>query len=161
MRLGGQWPEIKIVPLNWDQSHTANVTFTYASPSDWGGSIVAQFGSGTPYTPRQSKNIGTLLTNSETKPTTLNANLRVYKDFALGFFRLSVFGRVYNLFDTRNQLNVYDDTGRADFTLDLLSALRQQPVELVNPVGEWFSNPTFYSEPRRVEVGLTLYFGSQ
>jgi hypothetical protein len=159
LRLGGQWPEVKIIPLDWDQRHTLNLTLSYSVPNNWGLSLIAQYGSGTPYTPRQSKNIGTLLINSEKKPSTFNVDLRIYKDIKFGFTTFSLFARVYNLFDIKNAFGVYNDTGRPDFTLDYLSALKQQPVQLVNPLGEWFTNPTFYSEPRRIEFGLTIYFG--
>lgn len=159
LRLGGQWPEIKIISLDWDQRHTLNITASYSVPGDWGLSVVMQYGSGTPYTPRQSKNIGTLLINSEKKPSIFNVDLRLYKDIKFKFFTFSLFARIYNLFDIKNAYGVYNDTGRPDFTLDYLSALKQQPVQLVNPLGEWFTNPTFYSEPRRIEFGLTIFFG--
>ncbi|CUT00445.1 TonB dependent receptor, partial [Candidatus Kryptonium thompsonii] len=111
-----------------------NVTASYSIPGSWGLSVVAQYGSGTPYTPRQSKNIGTLLINSEKKPSVFNVDLRLYKDIKFKFFTLSLFARVYNVFDTKNAYGVYNDTGRPDFTLDYLSALKQQPVQLVNPL---------------------------
>jgi hypothetical protein len=62
------------------------------------------------------------------------------------------------LFDIRNQTGVFDDTGRADFTLDELLARLQNPPLLVNSLRQIFRNPTFYSEPRRLELGLTITY---
>ncbi len=158
-RAGGQQPEIRLVRLDWDQTHTINATFTYASDDDWGFSVIAQYGSGFPYTPTFSLNVSDLLVNSELKPSTKNVDLRVYKDFFIGNYRISVFSRVYNVFDFRNQLNVYNDSGTADFTIEeFLRKNDQNPNRLVNSLDEFYRNPTFYSEPRRVEIGTTIFF---
>ena len=157
---GGEEPEIQLVKLNWDQTNTVNVTFSYTSPDNWGFSLIGQYGSGFPYTPTTSLNISSLLTNSELKPKTFNVDMRAYKDFMLGNnFRLSLFARIYNLFDIRNQINVYDDSGTADYTIDeFLRRNDDNPDTLVNSLDEYYRNPSYYSEPRRVEIGATLFF---
>lgn len=156
---GGEQPEIKLIKLNWDQTHTVNATFSYASEDNWGFSFIGQYGSGFPYTPTSSLNLSTLLTNSELKPKSVNVDMRAYKDFVFGDYRLSLFARVYNLFDIRNEVNVYNDSGTADFTIDeFLRRNDDNPDELVNTLDEYYRNPTFYSEPRRVEVGATIFF---
>jgi outer membrane receptor protein involved in Fe transport len=157
---GGEQPEIKLIKLNWDQTNTVNVTFSYTSEDNWGFSFIGQYGSGFPYTPTLSQNVSTLLINSELKPNYKNVDLRAYKDFIIGEdFRLSLFARVYNLFDIRNEVNVYNDSGTADFTIDEFSKRNDDnPDELVNTLDEYYRNPTFYSEPRRVEVGATFFF---
>ena len=63
-----------------------------------------------------------------------------------------------NIFDIKNQIGIYNDTGRADFTIEELQARRNQQPELVNTLGEYFRNPTFYSQPRTVELGASIYF---
>jgi hypothetical protein len=155
---GGQQPEVQLIPLNWDQRHTLNVTFSYASLAHWGFSVIGQYGSGFPYTPTESMNISDLLTNSEFKKPTLNVDLKAYKDFLLGEMRLSIFARINNLFDIKNQLNVYNDSGTADFTLDEYLRKRQGLPAIVNTVDEYYTNPTFYSEPRRIELGASIFF---
>ena len=80
-KVNNQQPEIQLVRLDWDQTHTVNVTFSFVSDDNWGASIIGSYGSGFPYTPSQSLNISSLLTNSELKPTTFNVDLRAYKDF--------------------------------------------------------------------------------
>ena len=156
---GGEQPEIKLIKLNWDQTHTINVTFSYASEDDWGFSLIGQYGSGFPYTPTSQLNISALLTNSELKPVTTNVDMRAYKDFVFGDFRLSLFARVYNLFDISNQVNVYNDSGTADFTMnEFLRRNDDYPDKLVNTLDEYYRDPGFYSEPRRVELGATIFF---
>lgn len=157
--INGEQPEIKLLKLNWDQTHTVNATFSYASEDNWGFSLIGQYGSGFPYTPSTSLNISTLLTNSELKPSSLNVDMRAYKDFILGDFRLSLFARVYNLFDISNENNVYNDSGTADFTESEFNRRTDDyPDSFVNTLDEYYRNPTFYSEPRRVEFGATFFF---
>jgi hypothetical protein len=155
----GELPEIQLIRLDWDQAHTINATFSYANPDDWGFSFIAQYGSGFPYTPSQSLNLSDLLRNSELKPSSFNVDLRAYKDILLAGLKFTLFARVYNLFDLKNQLNVYNDSGTADFTLDeYLRRNDDNPDELINTLDEFYRNPTFYSEPRRVEVGASIFF---
>lgn len=156
---GGVEPEIQLIRLNWDQTQTVNATFAYASNDDWGFSLIGFYGSGFPYTPTQTFNVSALLTNSELKPSSLGVDLRAYKDFQLGSsLRLSLFTRVYNLFDISNEDNVYNDSGTADFTIEEDLRRKEGNPEIVNSIDEFYRNPTFYSEPRRIEVGASLFF---
>ena len=157
--ISGERPELQLIRLNFDQTHTVNATFTYASNDKWGFSLIAQYGSGFPYTPNQSLDVSTLLTNSELKPSTFNVDLKAYKEFSIGGIRLSLFGRVYNLFDIRNQDNVYNDSGTADFTIaEFLQRNSGNQYNLVNTLTQYYRNPSYYSEPRRIEIGSTIYF---
>jgi hypothetical protein len=152
---GGQLPEVQLTPLDWDQRHTVNASVSYSAKT-WGGSMILQWGTGLPYTPRRTQDITALLNNSQVKPGSVNADLRAYKDLRIGRIPLTVFVKAYNLFDALNEVSVYDDTGRAGFTLDEQVARATNPPETVNTLGEWFTNPSYYSEPRRVEVGVTV-----
>lgn len=155
--LGGSLPEIQLTPLAWDQRHTLNLTASYAAAT-WGASLIGQFGSGTPYTPRRSTDITALLTNAQTKPSFLNVDARAYYEIPIDPFRVVTFLRVFNLFDIRNETNVFDDTGRAGFTTDYARAAQANPSQIVNTLDEWFRRPTHYSEPRRIEFGVNLEF---
>ena len=154
---GGALPEVQLTPLGWDQRHTFNGTVGYNRPT-WGISFIGQMGSGQPYTPRQGSDVATIRENSQTKPTYWNVDMRLFKD--LNFFskRWSLFLRVFNLFDTLNEVNVYDDTGRAGFTTDLERNRATNPQQYVNSIDEWYLNITHYSEPRRIEFGLMFDF---
>jgi outer membrane receptor protein involved in Fe transport len=154
---GGSLPEVQLTPLDWDQKHTINATVTYSTPS-YGGSLIARWGSGLPYTPRRSEDITTLLTNSQRKPSSYSIDLRAYKKITLGARTLTLFMRVFNLFDTLNEINVFDDTGRAGFTTDIETAQATNPTQAINTLEDWFTNATHYSEPRRIEAGFSYDF---
>ncbi len=157
-RVSGLVPEIQLIRLNFDQTHTLNATFTYISDYGWGFSLISRYGSGFPYTPTQSLNVSELLINSELKPPTFNVDLRAYKDITIGGVKINLFARIYNLFDKRNQLNVYNDSGTADFTIDEFLRRKSNSPALVNTLDEYYRNPSFYSEPRRVEIGTSIFF---
>jgi hypothetical protein len=154
---GGAQPEVQLTPLAWDQRHTLNATVSY-NASHWGISTIAQYGSGTPYTPRNTTDVTTLLTNSQAKPDFFNMDLRVFYEVPLDPVRVVLFAKVFNLFDTRNEYNVFNDTGRAGFTTDEATARGTNPHQYVNTLDQWFTVPTNYSEPRRIEIGLNLEF---
>jgi len=154
--IGGALPDVEMVPLDWDQRHTLNVSLNYSANS-WGVSSIIQFGSGAPYTPAlQDPSTGTtMVTNSQIKPSTINCDLRAYYEVNLNPVKLVFFTRIFNLFDTRNQKGVYPSTGRADY--DWINEMQARSVKLyVNTVDQWFRDATKYSEPRRIEFGMNL-----
>jgi hypothetical protein len=65
---------------------------------------------------------------------------------------------VFNVFDIQNEYTVYDDTGRAGFTTDLARAAATNPNERVNTLEEFYTRPSWFSEPRRIEIGFNLEF---
>ncbi|MGD0339572.1 MAG: TonB-dependent receptor [Bacteroidota bacterium] len=155
-RIANALPEIEMVPLDWDQRHTLNVSLNYSADT-WGVSSIFQYGSGTPYTPAlQNPSTGTtIVTNSQIKPSSFNCDLRAYYEVHLSPVKLVLFMRIFNLFDTRNQKGVYPSTGRADY--DWINEMQANSVKLyVNTVDQWFRDATKYSEPRRIEFGMNL-----
>jgi outer membrane receptor for ferrienterochelin and colicin len=154
---GGALPDVQMVPLNWDQRHTLNVSLNYSAGA-WGLSSIIQYGSGTPYTPslENSGEVSTMVTNSQIKPSTFNADLRAFYEIPIKPMKLVIFTRIFNVFDTRNQTNVYPSTGRSDYSLDALQA--EKTKMYVNNVEQWFKDATRYSEPRRIEFGMNLEF---
>ncbi|NWG29052.1 MAG: TonB-dependent receptor [Ignavibacteriaceae bacterium] len=160
--LGGALPETFIAPLNWDQTHTLNLSIAYTQTRDWGFSVIGNFFSGQPYTPAVNKNTrvtqNAFPRNSANKPTIINLDLRVYKDFEISNTLLTVFLRVFNLLDFDNPVNVYTDTGDPYFTFAKLEAERINPTLYNNTLDELYTDPTFFSEPRRVEIGLGFNF---
>ncbi len=152
---GGSDPEVQLLPLSWDQRHTVNVVGGF-NTSFWGINAVASYGSGLPYTPRASDDITSLLENSESKPSTFNVNLRGFYRFDLFGLTPEVFVRITNVLDRLNEVGVYDDTGRAGFTGD---QARIEALNVATPVisiAELFNSPYYYSEPRRIEIGLRI-----
>lgn len=155
--IGKARPDLQLVPLDWDQRHTLNATLSFDS-KPWGFSFIGQYGSGTPYTPRNTTDISTILTNSQLKPSFFNLDGRAYYELPFEPYRFTLFARVFNLLDIRNETSVFDVTGRADFTTDEASAYSSNPRQDVNTVDQFFRYPTNFSEPRRVEVGLNMEF---
>ncbi len=134
------------VPLNWDQRHTLNLTVQLSQPDDFSVSTIVRFVSGQPYTPALGSGFGSSIeTNSGRKPNGLLVDLRGEKLFRLGDFRLSLFARVFNLFNaTFFNGMVFTTTGSPDYSL--------VPVTDRNTLAD----PTRYIAPRRIEVGITM-----
>ena len=145
----------QLVPLDWDRRHSLNFTLTAGSPDDFIVSAVGQLGSGLPYTP-SFQNQRTGLENSANKPTFFNVDLYITKYLKLMGMNFSIFAKIYNLFDTPNELDVFTDTGRAGYTLD--ETRPQAPPRGINTIQEFFTRPDFYSAPRQVLLGMSMDF---
>jgi len=160
--LGGAAPETFITPLDWDQTHTLNIMAAYTVPDDYGVSLIGSFYSGQPYTRQPNKN--TLVTqnafpkNSDNKPNIFSVDIRAYKDFKIDTYKISVFVKVFNLLDLDNPKGVYGDTGDPLFTFGKLEAQKINPRLYTNTLNELYTNPTNFSEPRRVELGASFNF---
>ncbi len=154
---GGLLPEVQLSPLGWDQRHTLNTILSYSAES-YGGSMIAQYGSGLPYTPRVTSDVTVFLTNSGIKPSYFNVDTRLYKIIPMDPVRLMVYLRVNNLFDIANETGVYNDTGRAGKTYDEGQARQSGAREYVNTIRDYYTDPKQYSEPRRIELGVTIDF---
>ncbi len=141
-----------LVPMDWDRRHTLNGHIGLDWKGRWGLSLLGTYGSGLPYTPvPQSDDLVVgLLENSGRKPFYLNFDLSGWWNLPLGLpgsQRMQTHFQVKNLFDRLNENNVYDRTGRAGYNLDW---------EIIQ--AELFVNPTNYSRPREVIVGLKYSF---
>lgn len=154
---GGAEPTRILTPLDWDQRHSLNANL-FIGGNTWGSSLISRFATGQPYTPvsvtatRTGQSIlAGLPNNSRNKPNIFTVDFNLYKNFKIDRFNLQVFLKIFNLLDAENPLVVYGDTGRPDYTLLLLAQAAQ-----ADPT--WFDNPSFYSEPRRVQVGARIGF---
>jgi outer membrane receptor for ferrienterochelin and colicin len=157
-------PARALTPLEWDQTHTVNLTLGIGQ-DDWGAFILGRYGSGLPYTPvvNQAEARGedaarTVQKNSRRRPATYTVDLRLFKNFSFGPFSASVFAKVFNLFDTRNENDVYGETGRATATVQALGASNISNTNRINPVGEYIVRPDYFSEPREIQFGVELSF---
>lgn len=145
----------QLVPLDWDRRHSLNLTLTLGVPGDYIGSVIGRLGSGLPYTP-SLLNQRTGLENSENRPAYYNVDFYLTKYFELFGKKVSVFLKVYNLFDTLNEVNIFTDTGRSGYTLDLTR--NQSAPRGVNTIQEYFTRPDFYSSPRQIVFGADIAF---
>jgi len=158
----GREPRIQLIPLNWDQRHTLNASVSVGT-ENWRISLLGKYRTGLPYTPTISRGtvVGTSAwvgwrENSERKPDIYSVDLRVYRAFKLGSVELALFAYVYNLFDQRNETGVFSDTGRATYTLDV-RAVGADPNR-ISTLEDFVTRPDFYSEPRQIQIGLSVNF---
>lgn len=142
----GQDSRPRLMPLNWDQRHTLNLTATLARPDAYTVSAVLRAASGQPYTPVLDVAFGTgLEANSGRKPAAFLVDLRAERYFRAPGLNASVFGRVFNALDQRYfNGSVFSSTG--------------SPYYSRFPVTDAVSlrDPLRFYQPRRIEVGLTL-----
>ncbi len=149
----GVQTEKQLVPLDWDRRHQVNVTTSFVTKNNWVLTILGEYGSGFPYTPsRANERIG--LVNSDRKPSYLNFDTYASKSVKIKGMNASIFARIYNVFDIKNETSVYDDTGRAFPNLQYNTGIPQG----LNTKEEYLFRPDFYSAPRRVSIGLSLSF---
>ena len=152
------------VPLNWDQSHTLNGVVSFGENNNWLFTLVGSISTGLPYTPLLYDKQIYLESNSERKPLQTNVDLLIEKSFNLTDIILTAFLKVYNLFDTMNESFVYDDTGRATYTLQSTRSgaeatnLLAASNPLIKSADEYFIRPQYYSSPREVRLGFMLEF---
>ncbi len=152
---GNQQPKLALLPLGWDQRHKVAGSF-YVGGRNWGASTLAVWGSGFPYTPSfpEASNVGSDVppefpSNSRRIPSSLQVDLSAHYAIDVGGVRPRLFVQVFNLLDSRNALFVFADTGQPDLTFE-------QPFGSVDP--GYFVRPEFYSEPRRVHLGIEFSF---
>jgi len=167
-RLSGepvQFPERQILPLDWDQRHTLNMTANFSKSGDWSVSFIGNIGSGLPYTPSSVEQLqlpDREFKNSARKPMRYNLDVKANKQFKIGGLNYSIFLRIYNLLDHLNEKYVYSTTGRATYNARL-PVDEQIQLEMLRRGGqftmqEWDNHPSWFSEPRRVQIGLAVRF---
>jgi outer membrane receptor protein involved in Fe transport len=154
-------PEKQVVPLDWDQTHTLNASVTLSRPDNWSVGLIGKYGSGLPYTPVDIKGHRTGEENSERKPAQMNFDLNARKELlwgglSSGNLRTAVFLRVYNLFDAKNEIQVWSSTGRATYNLNPYENLVEEGGEALRL--DYINRPHFYSEPRKILVGFDVQF---
>ncbi|MEQ9103801.1 MAG: TonB-dependent receptor [Rhodothermales bacterium] len=164
--LSGRETELEIVPLSFDQRHVLSSTVTISPGPAWGISLIGQLRGGYPYTPLLIDQKIDQLPNQERKPATSRLDLHIYKEFALGGQgRLRVFGKVFNVLDRLNENFVFDDTGRATYSLSEqrgVFAAWQRAAEMglpgIRSLDEYENRPQYFSAPREIRLGATLSF---
>jgi len=147
--------EKKVVPLNWDQRSTVNLSATVGDLGNWSLTLLAQYGSGMPYTEDLQVVDGVRFENGGREPSFLNVDLRADKTFNFAGLNVNTFLLVYNLFDIKNEVGVYATTGRA--TYDLNTKYAGEIVGL-NTIDQFINNPQLYSSPRQIRLGIGIGF---
>lgn len=147
-----------IQPLDWDRTHILNGSMFYTGDT-WGANLLARFNSGTPYTPDNNVPgvlVGEVASNQDLRntarlPVRFTIDLNAYKNFNIGARNdLQVFLNVYNLLDTKIVNSVYTDSGLPTRPLPINTVQGAHP--------DFYNNPGFYAEPRRIQLGVQLSF---
>ncbi len=161
--LSGRENELEIVPLDFDQRHVLSSTVTLSRPGNWGVSFIGQFATGYPYSPLILDQNIDLLPNSGRKPSQIKLDAHLFKEFDVGAMRFRAFAKVFNVLDRLNERFVFDDTGRATYSLSgerNLHATWEPNYGLpgIHTLAEYDTRPHYYSPPREIRLGLTLAF---
>ena len=193
-----------VLPLDFDQTHKGTIMLDYRFGRDDGGPILQQLGanilftfnSGHPYTlaqptglgqsaawtgpiigadTRQRKPAGAV--NGATTPWFYEVDLRIDKTVDISDFEVNFYVYVMNLLNTKNVINVYDQTGNA-YTDGFLSS--SSAANLIAPGNELYGprfadlyrvlnlqnrenvisqkGIDFFGQPRQLRAGIMLNF---
>jgi outer membrane receptor protein involved in Fe transport len=154
-------PTLFLLPMDWDQRHLLNVSLMVGG-EDWGSTILGRIGSGLPYTPQitqytSDRGISSgLQKNSRSRPIQYTFDVNLYKMFRVADYDLKAFMKIFNLFDTKNVVNVFGDTGQPDYTTQYANVA--EDVRRPNSIAEYTTYPWHYSAPRKVQVGVEWSF---
>lgn len=151
--------EKQVVPLNWDQTHTLNASVSIGNPRKGNVGIIGRFATGQPYTPSNPGSaLDTQFENSDRKPLQYNFDLTLNRVIRLGGHGMKLYCKIFNLTDRLNNRHVYSSTGNS------VEPFRTPPAAYVLSQNPNFTKdevdlrPDFYSEPRRVLIGLQYKF---
>ncbi|MGE5402841.1 MAG: TonB-dependent receptor [Ignavibacteriales bacterium] len=159
---GRQAEKIPVL-LNWDQSHTLNASLLVGQET-WNVTLVGRIGTGLPYTPQIVSGKIYLPTNSDRKPSQMSVDLLADKSFSLFGLTITAFLKIYNLFDALNERYVYDDTGKATYSIEEKLGSAQNTNEKaaktpgMHSATEYFVRPNYYLAPRNVKLGMSVKF---
>ena len=142
-----------VVPLNWDQRSTLNLSFTVGKPEDWNVGVIFSYGSGFPYTEDTRVSGGLRFENGGFKPSSFNIDMTAEKSISLSDVHFTLFALVYNLLDTRNEVNVNSASGRANIDLYTYQA---GAIVGLNTIQQYLNNPTSFSAPRQIRLGFRV-----
>ncbi len=163
-------------PLDFDQRHTLTAVldfrvpnnykeklFGLQIPTNWGVGFVGNYGAGLPYTITDSVGNRVGERNSGRLPSNMTVDMKFLKHFDMNNskYKLSFFLEVDNLFDKRNIVDVYTNTGRPDydgFTSQETLSTGVEQTELNDLDVLFDKDPTHYSKPRTVRAGFEFNF---
>ncbi len=161
--LSGRENPLVIVPLDFDQRHVLSGTVTVSRGGKWGISFIGQFATGYPYTPELLDQNVDLRPNSDRKPSQLKVDTRAFYVVRIGDLRVNTFVKVFNLFDRLNERFVFNDTGRATYSLAEQRNLHatwkpHYGKPGIHTLKEYTTRPHWFSPPREVRVGFSFEF---
>ncbi|MEM1095423.1 MAG: carboxypeptidase-like regulatory domain-containing protein [Bacteroidota bacterium] len=161
--LSGRENELELIPLDFDQRHVISSTVSLTRPGNFSVAFISQYGTGYPYTPLLIDQKIDQLPNQGRKPSQFKVDMQAFKEFAVGDATLRASVRIFNLLDRLNERFVFNDTGRATYSLNGQRGVHAawepfygQPG--INDLDTYNTRPHWYSAPREIRVGLALLF---
>ncbi len=161
-RAGNNMDPIPVmIPMNWDQRHTFNLSLGYNTPK-FGGTMIAYYNSGTPYTwaPIEESVLSrvNLYNNNAWQSSGTSVDFNSYYNLQISDnislrFTLSI----YNLMDSLNENWVNPTTGRAYTAIVRESDLLTHRSNF-NEYKDTYQNPAMYSAPRTIKLGMGINF---
>ena len=156
-------PINKLIPLEWDQRHTLNFSVGYATKK-WASTLLFFFNSGRPYTwsPISESPLAllNLLPNNQYRPAQFSVDLNAhYNLFKIKNVNVRLTLLAYNILDRLNEVWVNSTTGRAYTGI-------VRPVDLLTYRSNFSTyydvlhNPSMFSMPRQIKVGLEFQMGA-
>ncbi len=141
----GTHPVHRTITMAWDQPHTLNLKLDYRHPVGYGVNVLGNIGSGLPYTPTDARGRNIDDENSGRMPYTATFDAKAFYDISLrNMANVRIYMDITNLFDRKNILNVFNNTG--------------EPDESLNPNNSpmYIFRPYYYSAPRHIELGISV-----
>ena len=147
-------PQKKIVNLSWDQTHAFRFNLNLARPGSWSISSIGRFESGYPYTPTDANALIRVAEEySGRKHRQVHFDMTAFKHFPISAgtnqLRLTLFAKLYNVFDFRNENFVHDNSGSARYSLGRYGD---------DSTPEYINRANYYSKPREFNMGVSVSF---
>lgn len=147
--------------MPWDRTHVFTTYLGYSMPDNFGPRLwgiepfenmtwqfIGHFSSGYPYTPTYFGQ--QLERNSARLPWMMQVDAVIRKDFrVMKNVRIALLARIQNLFDKKNVLSVYSDTG---------SPTDPGPNMDRNYTSSRYDRPHFYGPRRQINFGARIEF---
>lgn len=161
--LSGKENEFELIPLSFDQQHILSSTVTLSQPNNWSLSFIGQFATGYPYTPLLLEQKIDQLPNSGRKPNQIKLDAHLFKELSIGGLQARAFAKVFNVLDRLNERFVFDDTGRATYSLNGQRGVHAawEPfygLPGIQDLDTYNTRPHWYSSPRTVQLGISFSF---
>jgi len=154
----------QIIPLNWDQTLTANTYLTVGVRNNWNIGLVGQLATGQPYTPSfvSTDKVfpANIFDNTENKPLILTLDATFDKRVTMAGTDINFRVQINNLLNRLNERTVYSTSGRAGQQIRL--PFDQAERNAVNEYVGLFTDrdadlrPTWYSAPRQILFSIQL-----
>lgn len=144
----------KLARLDWDRRHVINNSLTYSPNERLRTTIVNTFQTGRPYTTQRTSGFS-LIPNNADMPAFFNTDLQVYYEpFDFGY-DVELFLRVNNVFDIRNETQVYASSGTATENPEL-ERFSDILIQGVNTIEDYFIRQDYFSRPRTIDIGIRV-----